>query len=300
MRNLIERKPFRKFRSLPAAAKSETLVELITATQAKIRHLYHYQPFDQMRLAKVVTDRTLYFSNPKDFNDPWDCRPWYDWASLADPAVLERHIQWYVKVTRKHMPEILLAEVSRRASIFASNPELLRTKIEDLSASMEAAIQDRYRVLCLGSSPECELMWAHYAAKHSGICLEFSTRNETFSGALRVSYREDYPRLDLTSDKDADNLATLLTKSAAWRYEREYRLIAQEKNSRADGSATLLTNDNLIQMPGCALTAVIAGCLAPDSVVSAIKKMICNSGQSVSVKRAVRARDKYKIVIDDA
>ncbi len=275
----------------------ETSIELMTATQAKIPHLYHYQPFDQMRLAKVVTDGTLYFSNPKDFNDPWDCRPWYDLESLADPAVLERHVQWYVDVTRKQMPEIQAAEISRRAAIFRAHPALLRTKIEELSASMEAAIQDRYRVLCLGSTPDCELMWAHYAAKHSGICLEFSTQNETFGGALRVSYREDYPLLDLTSHEYSDNLATLLTKSAAWWYEREYRLIAQEK-SRADGFETLLADANLIQMPEGALTAVIAGCLAPDSVVGIIRDMVSKSGQSVNIKRAVRARDMYKIVID--
>ena len=42
-----------------------------TAAALGIERLYHYQSFDKPeRLARVFTDGTLYFSRPRDFNDP--------------------------------------------------------------------------------------------------------------------------------------------------------------------------------------------------------------------------------------
>ena len=44
-----------------------------TAATMGLDRLYHYQPFDPDRLSKIILDKDLYFSNPEDFNDPWDC-----------------------------------------------------------------------------------------------------------------------------------------------------------------------------------------------------------------------------------
>ncbi len=269
---------------------------LITAASAGFPLLYRYQPFDHERLSQLIGEHILYFSNPADFNDPWDCRPWFDLDQLADPDGLNRHIQWYETITRRHRPDISEDEICRRSQFFRSNPTLLRDKAIELTAELESAIHERYRVYCLGSSPDSELMWAHYAARHTGICLEFATRNALFCGALQVSYRQTYPLFDLTADEEEHNLAVLLTKSTSWSYEGEYRLIAQEKET-ANVPDTLVTNNHRLAMPEGALSAVIVGCLAPEATLETLRALVRQSRRQIAVKRAMRARNQYKLTI---
>lgn len=267
-----------------------------TAATMGLDRLYHYQPFDPVRLSNIILDKALYFSNPGDFNDPWDCRPWWNVNALADPVVLDRHIDWYITETREHGQNISENEIQRRANAFRSNPEFLIRKMKKVSLAIEATIKERYRVYCLSSKLDSELMWAHYSNKHQGICLEFDAGNELFSQALKLSYQEDYPPFDLTTETEDENRMPLTTKSAAWNYEDEYRLIAQEKKARMPEDS-LMTQSNCIELPDRALTAIIVGCLAPNSTLNAIKKLIEKCTYSVKLKRAVRARDQYKLSI---
>ncbi len=267
-----------------------------TAAMMGLDRLYHYQPFDPVQLSKIILDKALYFSNPGGFNDPWDCRPWWNTEALADPVVFDRHIDWYIMVTRKHGQNIPENEIQQRANVFRSDPELFKGKMEEISLAIEATINERYRVYCLSSKPDSELMWAHYSNKHQGICLEFDAGNELFSQSLKLSYQEDYPLFDLTTETLDENLMPLTTKSSAWKHEDEYRLIAQEEGA-ATPDDTLMTRSNYIELPDGALTAIIVGCLAPDSTLKAIKKLIEQSTYSVKLKRAVRARDQYKLSI---
>ena len=139
-------------------------------------------------------------------------------------------------------------------------------------------------------------MCAHYSDNDRGICFEFDAGNELFSQALKLSYKENYPSYDLTTETEDENLRPLITKSAAWNYEDEYRLIAQEKGA-AVPEDTLMTQNNRTELPDGAITAIIVGCTALDSTLNTIKDLIEQSTCSVKLKRAVRARDQYKLSI---
>lgn len=267
-----------------------------TAAMMELDRLYHYQPFDPDRLSKIILDKALYFSNPGGFNDPWDCRPWWSTKALADQVVFDHHIDWYIMMARKHgqLPE---DKIQKKADAFRANPEFLTGKMEKISLAIEKTINKHYRVYCLSSKSDSELMWAHYSNKHQGICLEFDAGNELFSQAIKLSYQEDYPLFDLTNETEDDHLMPLTTKSAAWNHEDEYRLIAQEEGA-ATPDDILMTRSNYIELPDGALTAIIVGCMAPDSTLKAIKKLIEQSTCSVKLKQAVRARDQYKLSIN--
>ena len=72
-----------------------------TAAALGIKRLYHYQSFEKPeRLARIFTDGTLYFSMPHDFNDPWDCRPFYNKSALDDPEYYNRVVRWFVHTDR--------------------------------------------------------------------------------------------------------------------------------------------------------------------------------------------------------
>lgn len=159
---------------------------LRTAAMLGLTHLYHYQVFNPNYLHEAIVDSVIHFSRPSDFNDPWDCRPWFDFDCLVDPRILEQHVQWYIEVTRKHRPDIPADVVQRNADNYRREPNSLAAKIREFSQAMATAIDTQYRVYCLSSKCDSELMWSHYAAKHQGVCLEFTVRNELFCTALPI------------------------------------------------------------------------------------------------------------------
>src|SRR5258708_1939053 len=112
-----------------------------TAAEQHIRSLYHYQSFDDpARLARIFTDTTVYCSNPKDFNDPWDCRPCFSKTLLDDPAQYERAVQWFVRIGRKRYPTLPDAEHARREQVLRAERARLEWMIDQMTAEMEKAM----------------------------------------------------------------------------------------------------------------------------------------------------------------
>jgi hypothetical protein len=239
---------------------------LRTAAALGHRRLYHYQNFNANYLREVIVDGVIYFSKPSDFNDPWDCRPWFDFQCLSDPEMLERHVQWYLEVSKKHRPDVTSEHLAQTADVFRRDPNFLGTKIREISEAMARAIDAQYRVYCLSSKADCELMWSHYASKHQAVCLEFAVRNNLFCSALQIQYANSYPRFLMADFSDNDqHLAPLLAKSAAWSYENEFRLISDESG---DPRETIVTVGGKKSIPHMSLTAVILGCQVPPSRVN--------------------------------
>ena len=200
-----------------------------SAAALGIKHLYHYQTFEKPeRLARMFTDGTLYFSQPRDFNDPWDCRPFFNKSALDDPAYYDRAVRWFVHCDRTYNTALSDAEPLRREKEIRGNRKLLERMIDQMTTDMETAIQQQYRVYCLSLHPDSVLMWAHYAASCRGVCLEFSVENELFCGALPVTYLDSYPQFDIAATDADENLQHLLTKSAVWSYEDEFRVVVSE------------------------------------------------------------------------
>jgi hypothetical protein len=255
--------------------------------------LYHYQTFSVERLRPILETRTVYFSNPKDFNDPWDCRPVYDTQQLRDTRVRDAHIKFFLKSHQKHIGGRNRHQRRGIGSRLRTEHELLEVLVEK-AAGIEEDIFRRYRVYCLSRRGDCILMWAHYARNHTGICLEFDVKCPLISAAVPVNYRDRYPSLDLTSKDDA--LLALTTKSKAWAYEQEARLIAQERSTATRVGKTLLTDRNFLEIPAGALKSVILGCTMAEADCREAIQIAEKTG--VAVKRARRIPNRYELAIE--
>src|SRR5690348_1176523 len=119
--------------SSSSSADSERSMELIGPPTTGFPDLYHYQPFNVDWLRQMIVGKKLRFSNPARFNDPWDCKPAFDSDVALDPANRERHVQYYIKITRKHggIPE---EEIQRRAQILRDNPLKLKERIDAITS----------------------------------------------------------------------------------------------------------------------------------------------------------------------
>lgn len=262
------------------------------ASELGIDRLYHYLSVDKPeRLARIFIEGTLYFSMPRDFNDPWDCRPFYNKSSLNDAGEYERAIRWFVHCDRIRSPLQPEEDHIRRELEMRGNRKLLEWMIDQLTSGMDEAIQKQYRVYCLSRHPDSTLMWAHYADSCKGLCLEFSVQNKLFCKALPVDYLPKYP-LFTVGDTDEDaNLRVLLNKSDVWRYESEFRLIASEEPFDFPDVPT--TKGGFVLLPKDALKSVIVGAQMAASDREMVRSLVRDSGWGVELKVANLVSDRY-------
>jgi len=206
------------------------------------RRLYKYQAVTARTLENLKL-RTLWFSAPSCFNDPFDCALQVAHADLSE-ADLDRALAY----VRSHAPlapslEAQLTTSGRPSSTFR---ELMVRAVKDAFEQRRQVNLHERGVACFSAKKDDILMWAHYADGHRGFCLEFDMSGEPFSRAREVVYRADVPSinpLDVLEPGPKPDLveAMMLTKSESWRYEAEWRVFHLEAGKAYTYAPALLT-----------------------------------------------------------
>ena len=76
-----------------------------------------------------------------------------------------------------------------------------------------------------------ELLWAHYANSHKGFCIEYDLKKldnsitSIIDYRIDVEYQENKPTISPDDSIEAKIKKAFSTKSLAWDYENEYRLV---------------------------------------------------------------------------
>jgi hypothetical protein len=268
-------------------------MEVVTAASRRIECLYHYQRFDHGRLEEILRTGRIFLSDASRFNDPWDCKPYFDFTRLDDPIFYERQVQWFDRAQRKNAAYLSEEELRRRAARLRSDRQFLERMIRDM-ATVSDVMERQYRVYCLTTNPTSTLMWAHYTQNHTGICLGFHCHNHVFGSALRVEYSDTFPLIDLADEGTEALLLPFLAKSADWSYEEEYRLIAQEEAEK-NAEGTLITRSNLLTIPKDALAYIVVGCQMGESNRKVIRQLIQEHASHVQLQQAVRVPNRYQL-----
>lgn len=147
-------------------------------------------------------------------------------------------------------------------------------------------------VICFSTHWQSPVMWAHYGNKHYGICLGFDVPDEL---TMKVNYEPH--RLDFDIDLNAHDAgvtadmvkAMLLTKFDAWRYEGEYRVMADLQDRDQDGHYYADFGDRLT------LREVVIGVRCETSQ-GEVASWIGDIGHDVEVRKARLAFKEFKIV----
>lgn len=268
-----------------------------TATELNIDRLFHYTSFTKPeRLARVFTEKSVYCSNPMDFNDPWDCRPCFNKEVLKNPKEYDRIVNWFMHCDRKNNPSLPEKEHLLREQELRSNYSLLESLIDQVTSGMEAAIQSQYRVFCMSIHPDSHLMWSHYGDKHQGVCLEFSVKNSLFCGALQIQYMKKYPIFNLYEQDEFENLKPLISKSLIWSYEDEFRLVTAELPYTFPNIPS--SENGFVSLPNGALKSIILGCQMTDANKDIVSCLISDSGLNVELKEARIIPNRNKLEIN--
>lgn len=168
------------------------------------------------RLRNTLEAGEIYFASPGNLNDPFDCQI-----------------------------DVTLARELALASKDLSSTALQAKKWAHIAAMLEKTLKTcGVFSLCKGevSGPNSHLFWPHYGDEHRGVCLTYEIPEafvmERQIGVGEVKYDseelfEALTALNLeaipsTDDMTPTIIALLTTKTAAWSYEDEFRLVSYE------------------------------------------------------------------------
>lgn len=191
--------------------------------------LYKYLDFNEGSL-KAISDATLKFTLPRDFNDPFDCLATYSVDFVSQRIKKQRDYLVSASGGKKLSPANRLI-AGRRAR--------QRAKVNIQNGGIFSPLRaGDIGVLSLSSNKDNLLMWSHYCKHHTGFVLKFEPEwyglpatlkdpEVTFKSlvALEVNYSNERPILNgqECAGQKLDKL--LLTKSIDWEYESEFRVI---------------------------------------------------------------------------
>jgi hypothetical protein len=188
----------------------------------KVLYRYrHLQGEHREWTKQILTDSILHFANPPSLNDPFDCKVHFK-QSFSTEELRRKH----VNLVKRYLPN--LNRNQRRSRVKGDLDRLDRDEFIPLITKGLQDGVDNCGVLSLSATDKNILLWSHYAAGHTGLCLKFiaTSYTEFFGTAQPVEYKDTYPEIELlTNSPDQQIQAFLLTKATAWKYEEEWRII---------------------------------------------------------------------------
>ena len=129
--------------------------------------IYKYQP-PSIQAITNLSDAKIWFSDPRAFNDPFDCAIEVIAATMADSLK---------SLDAATALEILLSNPNQHqvAGMVAQmrEAEISRIVQQTIVAGFSDALQRLHGVCCFSEKFDDLTMWGHYADSHRGFCLEF-------------------------------------------------------------------------------------------------------------------------------
>lgn len=198
--------------------------------------LYKYREFNQF-LIKGICDSQIFYSDPKNFNDPLDCSP-IVYNDLELNELEQLCCEMIIKNNSETKPNEVLAN-------FKYNTEEL-DNFEQQMVSYEYQIVNEIKnqldlimkskgVLSLSSNFNSPLMWSHYADEHRGVCLEYDMSTSVGEHPKKIDYEAsrgisakliaDFILHGSKKASDDIKFKYFFTKANDWKYECEWRSI---------------------------------------------------------------------------
>jgi hypothetical protein len=263
----------------------------------------------------VLKHRRIRFTQPGDFNDPFEFRPRI--AAAASDASTRQYVETNFErlldeelakysalsgiVPKAMLRELLLAQKDRLPALFGMlEPQMLPR----VSLLLESLLNQKVGVLCLSEVRDSILMWGHYTDNHRGFVVGFDSEHSFFSkrrseqdefGFLRrVDYQQQRPNTVLS---DTSSHVWFQTKAEPWAYEKEWRVVRvlSEADSQIGGTPFPVS---LFEFPADAVMEVIVGLRSTPQTIHELRSMV--SGFPGAVLLAVSEDpDNYGLLIDE-
>jgi hypothetical protein len=271
----------------------------------------------------VLTNRTLRWSTPGTLNDPFDMQ--FDLAArVNEDRVCELALQklWdalygdgpirvgnslgrLLTRARGAVAHLTRAEFDRQfGETLRESLAVIHSTLPSLHATVRAHFAT-CKVLCLTDDPANMLMWSHYADQHRGAVLEFVSApglDSPWRTARRIQYEMDVPPLmneellasilagESGFDKEEIIQRMVYTKSAAWAYEREWRIFT------GVGRDVHAPYEDIPFAPQ-ELAGVILGCRVDEAAAVRIREILNASYAHAVLSQSVQGPSGFRLAI---
>lgn len=235
--------------------------------------LYKYCSIDG---AEKIFQSGLRLNSVTSFNDPFDSQFVAIWPS--DEIAWQR-----------------VKELTPPARWRARYQEALRRKAKYPDGDTPELREGRENmgVSCFSEDRNSILMWGHYAAEHTGVCLGVRVMDmynsflmSEFRHVLKkVEYSDDFPKWVVGQDDEKDVVEAMATKASCWAYEKEWRIAAI-------GAAA-----KHCRIPSDCIPYVIFGVRSEKEDEERLRDIIRRNGYAPELLKAKIAKGQYKLDI---
>ena len=161
-------------------------------------------------LTGFLIDRTIRFTQPSAFNDPFELVP-----LLYVPEGFPKQTVTYefsLLASRRPINVVYTKDSEDRCS-------------DEHTRELRRILDHEVGFLSLSKTWSSLPMWAHYADEYSGAVIEFDGNHEFFSGAFDIQYADHRPIRNLPLYlSNQIPIAEMCDKSIQWEYEEEVRV----------------------------------------------------------------------------
>jgi len=208
------------------------------------QELYRYRRIDNENImcdkhVDALKKDEIYLTSPYLFNDP------YDSAFSIDMELFKNSITNKIE---QFIKEKIVKDKFEKININPENVENINIIYDDMNIDMSIMPdfleknstifyneflkqQIKFRISCFTESHKSILMWSHYSNQHQGFCIGYDTskiEDEIIKKIYPVFYHETFFQLIEEGDLN-HKIFNSLIKFKEWSYEKEWRLISEEK-----------------------------------------------------------------------
>lgn len=238
-----------------------------------------YKYVDLKGLESILINHTLKFTNPKDFNDPFE---FHD--NLVDRKMSAKH---QLESLKKYGKDLTKESIRR----YKDQVRLETGDAPDnhIARLFEKKKQTTY-VTCFSELDNNPLMWSHYADKHKGACIGFNTESlrsdyKIDSYFSKVKYYRKIVTKSLSKYRDTAIEHWISSKGKDWEYEKEIRIVL--------GSA----DSEFMPFNLHSIKEVIFGCCISEDEKRNIENLIFNKTKLdwIAVSEMRMSKNEYKL-----
>lgn len=241
--------------------------------------LYKYVSADTA--LNILSDHTIRFTQPNAFNDPFEFLP-----------------QFYRE--DKHLS---IRNYTARFDVIAKRRENIDkdwsstytiTDNDDDARLIVNALSKEIGILCLTTTKDNLLMWAHYCDQYKGAVIEFNDRHDFFKNAFPIRYCKKRPIYNFSDFYEITvPVADLCVKSEIWKYENELRIAKLLSDLNPVFNEKTKDINYLCSIPPECIMGVTIGFRMPEKQQDKIKKLL--KGTQLYIEEAKISRWDYAL-----
>jgi len=192
------------------------------------RIIYKYMNWSIDYHKNCLLKNQLYFSSPRELNDPYDFKIHSDFSLLDTDYKKLQYIDLGINnASKEQLQKIgnINAYKKRMLSFMKLNPEQFQSE-HDVMETARSSI--RFGILCFSLKWNSILMWTHYANSSKGFCFGLNREKieaDKIGMSGLVKYQNEFPSIDPLDTNHMEKIIKQMHfKAEVWSYEEEYRI----------------------------------------------------------------------------